>query len=80
MTVDYATKHRWQNRVRWRAASALNRLPWMCWARLVDWALHRRPLLNRDGDDTRQDSMCRAANECGRCYCGKIAVPIKATS
>lgn len=74
MTTDYATKHRWQNRVRWTVAHNLNRLPWTCWANLVSWALHSRPLVDRHGDgDIRQDSICRSdAANCGRCYCGKI--------
>lgn len=77
MTTDYATRNRWQNRVRWGAAHHLNRLPWTCWARLVSWALHSRPLFSRDGDDVRQDSMCLkdVAPGC-HCYCGKLtAVP-----
>ena len=73
MSTDYATKNRWQNRARWWMAAQINRLPRTCWARLVDWALHRRPLLDRYGDDVRQDSMCRRdALACGRCYCGKL--------
>jgi hypothetical protein len=79
VTTDYATKHRWQNRLRWWAAWQLNRLPWTCWANLVSWALHSRPLVDRNGDgDVRQDWMCRSDSACGRCYCGKIAVPTQA--
>lgn len=72
--TDYATKHRWQNRVRWSLAQALNRVPRTCWAHLVSWALHSRPLFDRYGDgDIRQDWMCRRdAGGCGRCYCGKL--------
>lgn len=71
---DYATKHRWQNRVRWRIAGWLNRLPRTCWANLVSWALHRRPLIDRHGDgDIRQDWMCHEdAARTGNCYCNKI--------
>jgi len=74
MSTDYATKHRWQNRVRWTIAHHLNRLPRTCWANLVGWALHSRPLFDRHGeDDIRQDWICRRdAIECGRCYCGKL--------
>lgn len=72
--TDYATKHRWQNRVRWRIAYALNRLPCTCWANLVSWALHSRPLIDRfNGGDIRQDAMCRRdTQDNGRCYCGKL--------
>ena len=76
MTTDYATRHRWQNRVRWTLAGWLNLLPWTCWARLVSWAMHSRPLFDRDGDDVRQDLLCRRdAQACGRCYCGKLTDP-----
>jgi hypothetical protein len=75
MSIDYATRHRWQNRVRWSIASALDRLPWTCWTSLVSWALHSRPLFDRYGDgDVRQDRLCREPSETGRCYCSKIAV------
>lgn len=62
-------------KARWRFASALNRLPFTCWAGLVSWALGSRPLIDRQNeDDVRINSMCRRdANACGRCYCGKIA-------
>jgi hypothetical protein len=71
--TNYTTKCRWQNRVRWTVAHHLNHLPWTCWANLVSWAMHSRPLLSRDGDDMRQDWMCaRDAADCGHCYCGKI--------
>jgi hypothetical protein len=63
-----------RNRWRWMVASWINRLPRTCWANLVSWALGSRPLLDlRDGDDARQDSICRfdlSAN--GTCYCGKL--------
>ncbi len=73
--IDYATKRRWQNRVRWTMAHHLDRLPWTCWAALVSWALHYRPLLSSDGGDVRQDYACRSATAWGRCYCGKVPVP-----
>lgn len=73
-TPDYATKHRWQNRVRWTTAHWLNKVPGTCWSNLVSWALHWRPLWSRYGDgDIRQDSLCRRdPDECGTCYCGKL--------
>jgi hypothetical protein len=77
VSIDYATKRRWQNRVRWTAASWLDKVPGTCWANLVSWALHSRPLLDRHGDgDVRQDWMCRhdvARN--GACYCHKLIAP-----
>jgi hypothetical protein len=73
--TDYATQHRWQNRVRWNIAYALNRLPRTCWANLVSWAMRSRPLIGRHGDgDIRQDWMCRRdAADNGHCYCGKLS-------
>ena len=32
------------DRLRWRIAYALDRLPWTCWANLVSWALERQSL------------------------------------
>jgi hypothetical protein len=56
------------SRIRWRIAGWLDRLPFMCWANLVSWALGSAPL-----SDTRQDSICRSDMErCGICYCGKL--------
>jgi hypothetical protein len=76
VSTDYTTRRRWQNRVRWTVAHHLDRLPWTCWANLVSWTTHSRPLLSRDGDDMRQDWMCaRDAADCGRCYCGKVGRP-----
>lgn len=72
--INYSTKRRWQNRVRWTVASWLNRLPWTCWTNLVSWALHSRPLFARFGDgDIRQDRMCRYDLANGPCYCGKLS-------
>lgn len=64
-------RHKW----RWDLAWWLNKLPGVCWANLVSWALGHRAIFNRFGDgDIRQDSICRLdADACGRCYCGKIA-------
>lgn len=77
MSIDYATKNRWQNRVRWWAAWKLNHMPRTCWANLVSWALHSRPLFDRFGDgDIRRTSMCFEPGQ-ERCYCGKFANPLE---
>jgi hypothetical protein len=55
------------SRARWAVARWLNRLPGMCWANLVGWALDHRELRH-----TRQDSVCVSDTELnGVCYCGK---------
>jgi hypothetical protein len=57
--------------LRWQLASHLNRLPGMCWANLVSWALRSISIT-----ETRQDWICRAdfdANGC--CYCTKLRTP-----
>ena len=55
---------------RYRVAHQLNKLPGMCWAKLVMWVEFSKvhPL-----SDIRQDEMCRSdALRCGYCYCGAI--------
>jgi hypothetical protein len=61
--------------MRWRIAYALDRLPGMCWASLVPWALGWDQPLR----EARISGICRSdAARTGRCYCGKIksSVPI----
>lgn len=59
-------------RLRWRIATVLNKLPNQCWANLVSWALGDR------GYRPWQpiDSVCRkdVARQ-GACYCGKLRAP-----
>lgn len=56
------------DKLRWIAASLLNRLPGMCWANLVGWALRRQTLRH-----ARQDWACRIdAAENGSCLCGQL--------
>lgn len=63
--------------LKWWIASQLNRLRSQCWADLVSWVLDTR----HGGTDLRGrlpwrpiSGMCRRdAEECGRCYCGKLA-------
>lgn len=59
------------SRLRWRTAYALNRLPGLCWANLVSWALGSAPLR-----ETPIDSVCRYdIARTGTCYCGKLRTP-----
>ncbi|MEU4570811.1 hypothetical protein [Micromonospora sp. NPDC023956] len=65
--MSYATQPLTQ-RLRWRIAHLINRLPGQCWANLVSFALR-----DRRSPWQPMDSMCRAdAARCGACYCGKI--------
>ena len=64
-------------RLRWRLAYLLNRLPNQCWADLVTWALgwregNRNPLPWRP----ISEACCKdfAANG-SACYCGKLQAP-----
>lgn len=57
-----------RERMRWRVARLLNRLPSQCWTGLATWAL---------GDGrwpwAPQGGVCREdADRCGACYCGKL--------
>lgn len=66
-------------RLRWRIAELLNRLPGQCWSGLVDWVLY----IWRDDPDLRTaipwrpiGDMCRRDfAQCGSCYCGKLRTP-----
>lgn len=59
-----------RERLRWRIAELLNRLPGQCWADLVSWAqgsaFYKRPWQPRSPGCT--DGAVRQ----GRCYCGKL--------
>lgn len=58
-------------RARWWIAYQLNRLPGLCWANLVSWALKSRPIT-----ETRVDWICRKDFEDnGCCYCTKLRTP-----
>jgi hypothetical protein len=57
-----------RRRGRWLLAGLLNRLPWMCWANLVSYALG-----DRRWPWQPVDAVCRADIERrGACYCGKV--------
>lgn len=66
-------------RLRWRIAGIVNRLPGQCWSRLVDWVLFE-PEPDGEPEDRRRglpwrpiDAVCRRdAARCGACYCGKF--------
>ncbi|MBQ1061312.1 hypothetical protein [Micromonospora sp. C41] len=65
-----------KQRLRWRIAGLIDRLPGQCWSGLVDWVLYRW----RDDPDLRSalpwrpvSDMCRRdVARCGYCYCGKL--------
>lgn len=60
-----------RDRIRWRIAILINRLPGQCWADLCDWALRYR---SRPWSPMTR--MCRdGVRECGSCYCGKLRSP-----
>jgi hypothetical protein len=65
------TRHLVTDRLRWRIAELLNRLPGQCWTNLVMWA-------NRSTDQRIPwqpiDWACRAdAARNGACWCGKFS-------
>jgi hypothetical protein len=65
-------------RLRWRIACGLNRLPGSCWADLVSWALDGSKAARRVGDSVLPwrpiTDLCHrdAAENGGHCYCSKI--------
>lgn len=65
-------------RLRWRYAALLNKLPGTCWADLVSWVLDdRRERRERSWRErlgwTTQRHHCRAdLARVGCCYCGKL--------
>lgn len=62
-------------KLRWRVAELVNRLPGQCWADLVGWALDG---WDPDGEKRPWTTPARLAQcqadaaRCGSCYCGKI--------
>jgi hypothetical protein len=59
------------DRLRWRIANLIDRIPGQCWADLADW-----PLGNRRLPWAPQRPGCREDMErCGSCYCGKLLRP-----
>lgn len=64
-------------KMRWRIANIVNRLPGQCWANLVSWAVDGPRACRSRGDSPLPwrpiDSMCRQISPPNdRCYCGKI--------
>jgi hypothetical protein len=59
-----------RERLRWRIACQLNRLPGQCWADLVSWALGSA--YNRRPWQPVSPGCVQGAAEQGRCYCGKL--------
>lgn len=66
-----------RERLRWRIADLVARIPGQCWAGLAEWALGSRYLsAERRVPWARQSAMCRegvARNGC--CYCGTLRGP-----
>ena len=64
-------------RLKWRIADLLNRLPGQCWSHHVDWALNEEPMRDtglRSALPWRPITEgCRKdAEAAGRCYCGYL--------
>ena len=58
-----------RDRIRWRIARSLDRLPGTCWAYLVTASLGWHPFRGH----VRQRPACRNdAAKNGACYCGKV--------
>lgn len=65
------------DRLRWRIADAVNRLPCTCWAGLVSWAQRTSPNTGRSLLECGSRS-CREEARSHRdraCYCGKFRSP-----
>nr|MDT0658066.1 hypothetical protein [Micromonospora sp. DSM 115978] len=62
-------------RLRWRIAHLVERLPGQCWSGLVDWVLDQRPEGRSRGLPwaTQRAYRCRDIPPgCDGCYCGKL--------
>jgi len=57
-------------RLRWRIAMLLDKLPGQCWADLVGFALDGGSPWQPQGYSCRKD-----LNDVGACYCGKLRAP-----
>lgn len=58
-------------RLRWRIAELINRIPGQCWADIADW-----PLGHKRNPWSPQRPGCRAdLGRLGACYCGKLRKP-----
>lgn len=58
-------------RLRWRIAELIGRLPGQCWAEVADWPLGRRRV-----PWAPSGAACRtSAAKCGACWCGKYRTP-----
>lgn len=76
----YRSRHRlaawWDKKwtkARWSIAGKANRLPWFCWADLVDWSLHNRTRAEERFPLPSRVASCRQdAASIGSCYCAKF--------
>jgi hypothetical protein len=57
-------------KLRWRIAYLMDRLPGQCWANLVSFALGSRRSPWQPVDDVCRDD--RDQSGAGACYCGKL--------
>ena len=63
------------DKMRWRLAHLLDRLPFTCWASLVSWAMRGHGYTLRRCVDQRDCRRDAAEGKFGDCYCGKISLP-----
>jgi hypothetical protein len=62
-----------RERIRWRIAHLLDKLPGQCWADLVFWVFG-----DRRNPWSPMTSTCRLDGADGGCYCGKLREPVGA--
>ena len=63
-------KLRMEEKLRWRMAPLIDKLPGFCWVDVVLWAVGNDERLPR-----RSDASCRADMAgSGACYCGKFRI------
>jgi hypothetical protein len=78
--ITYRSRHRlaawWDKKwtkARWSIAGKANRLPWFCWADLVDWSLHNRTRAKDRFPLPSRVTSCREdAARSGSCWCAKF--------
>lgn len=59
------------DRLRWRIAALIDRIPGQCWAGLADWPLRTRRVPWAPVGPGCRDDLSRN----GGCYCGKLRTP-----
>lgn len=61
-----------RERIRWRIAHLLNRLPGQCWADLVSWVVDMGSIRRVSPWSPRGYSCRQDFEQNGCCYCGKL--------